>query len=57
MFKETADREGNIQYFHDLVHFFFLSAPPPLSDTIFFRISCDFMYILFTNLQNIINKK
>ena len=36
---------------------FFLSAPPPLSDTIFFRMSCDFMYFLFTNLQSIINKK
>ena len=37
--------------------FFFLSAPPPLSDTIFFRISCEIMYVLFTNLQSVINKK
>ena len=36
---------------------FFWSAPPPLSDTICFRISCDIMYILFTNLQSIMNKK
>ena len=37
--------------------FFFLSAPPPLSDTIFFRISCEIIYVLFTNLQSVINKK
>ena len=36
---------------------FFLSAPPPLSDTRFFRISCEIMYVLFTNLQSVINKK
>ena len=25
--------------------------------TIFFRISCEIMYVLFTNLQSVINKK
>ena len=44
-------------FFFFFFFFFFWSAPPPLFDIIFFRISCDIMYILFTNLQSIMNNK
>ena len=50
--QSLALTSGDVFYF-----IFFLSAPPPLSDTIFFRISCEIMYVLFTNLQSVINKK
>ena len=48
---------NGLRVFFFFFFFFFLLAPPPLSDTIFFRISCEIMYVLFTNLQSIIIKK